>query len=122
MIKGLGIDICQVDRFNRHLTNQNFLKKIFSPGELAYCLNKADSAASFAARFAAKESLIKALAISKLKLELNVLEVAINDSGAPYWQINNELKLWLHTLSINKLHLSLSHEAGMAIAITIAEN
>ena len=121
MLKGVGLDLCQIERFKEHLTAETFLKKIFSAAELAYCLNQADSASSLAARFAAKESLIKALSPAKVLVELKFLEVALNEDGSPYWLINNELEALLKQARVNRLHLSLSHEAGVAVAITIAE-
>ncbi len=62
MIKGIGVDIEEVSRFRKlpYKSNQFFYKKIFTPVEIKYCLSKADPYQHFAARFAAKEAVLKA--------------------------------------------------------------
>ena len=55
-MKGLGIDLCEVKRFERLQENELFLQRVFSADEIAYCKKRTQSAQSFAARFAAKEA------------------------------------------------------------------
>src|SRR5215471_8201459 len=62
MIKGLGIDAIEIDRFLQwHTFSKKQLARIFSPAEIAYCLaNQTKSAERFAVRFATKEAFFKA--------------------------------------------------------------
>ncbi|MCI0570596.1 MAG: 4'-phosphopantetheinyl transferase superfamily protein, partial [Myxococcaceae bacterium] len=64
MVLGLGLDICSVERMRRILEGpraERFLARVFTEEERAYCGARADAAAAFAGRFAAKEALTKAL-------------------------------------------------------------
>src|SRR5580765_4111934 len=64
MVLGLGTDLMEIDRIEESIARfgERFLERIFTPGEIAYCMaKKKGSAESFAARFAAKEAGAKAL-------------------------------------------------------------
>ena len=63
MIVGVGIDLCQVSRIRAALSRHEgrFATRVFTDGERAYCDERADPAQHYAARFAAKEALLKAL-------------------------------------------------------------
>ncbi|MEM2160917.1 MAG: 4'-phosphopantetheinyl transferase superfamily protein, partial [Candidatus Nitrosotenuis sp.] len=60
---GIGIDIVEINRFTEKpfANNQQFYKKVFHDSEIKYCLNHINSSQSFAAKFAVKEALIKAI-------------------------------------------------------------
>lgn len=61
MIKGLGIDIIEIGRIKKAIENENFLARVFTVKEIAYCeAKKAQKMASYAARFAGKEAVLKA--------------------------------------------------------------
>jgi holo-[acyl-carrier protein] synthase len=62
VIKGIGTDIIQVSRLERTITNNpRFVDKVFTPNEIAYCESRASKYQSYAARFAAKEAVMKAI-------------------------------------------------------------
>lgn len=63
MIKGIGIDLVEIDRFKKVIKRQGkkFLERVFTPAEINYCLNKRLPYPHFAARFAAKEAFLKAI-------------------------------------------------------------
>jgi hypothetical protein len=63
MVIGLGTDLIEIERIEDSIRRfgDRFLDRVFTPGEIAYCLRKKSSAESFAARFAAKEAGAKAL-------------------------------------------------------------
>ena len=111
-----GVDIVTISRFRTPTTQkQSFLNLCFTPHEQVYCFSKADPAPHFAARFAAKEAVIKALSGLDLYLERNKIEVFNNEIGRPH--------LILHTdnnkiLSL-KSDLSISHSETSAIAFVI---
>ena len=58
-IIGIGTDIQEIRKFDEELGNRTFLKKVFTEKEIEYCMRKEVPSESFAARFCAKESLIK---------------------------------------------------------------
>ena len=60
---GIGIDIVEIKRFQEKPfeKNINFYKKIFTESEIKYCLNKKNSAETFASKFAIKEAVIKSI-------------------------------------------------------------
>ena len=63
-VVGLGMDICSIDRIQRILDGpraEKFLERVYTEAERALCSSRQDAAAAFAARFAAKEALLKAL-------------------------------------------------------------
>ncbi len=60
MIRGIGIDLCDIERMKKAVAREGFVKRLFSEGEIAYAKDKADAASHYAAAFAAKEALAKA--------------------------------------------------------------
>jgi holo-[acyl-carrier protein] synthase len=124
MIVGMAIDLCSIQRFHSLLTQENLLSRIFHTTELA-ALHTLDTLAAshfLAGRWAAKESLVKACALSIFSLPLDQAYVVKQPSGAVQWQF---LGAW-HTLmaerKIDHTWLSLSYENDMAVAITLLEH
>jgi len=119
MITGMGVDIVRVDRFKTwHTKSAHQLRKVFTPAEIAYCLQTPSKTAQrFAVRFAAREAFFKAL---KTRLPLltvcKALEVVVSPTG-PILQVS-----WpALNLEPQITHLSLAHEKDMAIASVILE-
>ena len=111
-----GIDIILVSRFrDPALQKQTFLNRCFTPAEQTYCLSKTDPAPHFAARFAAKEAVIKALSGLDLYLERNKIEVVNNKNGRPYITFLTDDPRILQL----KSDISLSHSESDAIAFII---
>ncbi len=104
---GIGVDIEDIGRFRKlpFAKNKSFYQKIFTPKEIKYCLGKPDPYPSFAARFAAKEAMIKAL--PKPVKNFHAIEIVMK---------NKKPQVFLKGF---KVFLSLSHENDKAIAITI---
>lgn len=107
---GLGVDLAEVARVRRLAANPRFLKRVFTPGELAYSLKGRNRYERLAARFAAKEAVIKALADKTLPLKS--IEVENTAGGAPRVTVKGRPDL--------KLMVSLSHTAAYACAAVIA--
>lgn len=120
-IAGLGLDLCSIARMRRLLEGprgQRFVERVYTPGEREACAQRADPAAAYAARFAAKEALIKALGAPE-GLRWRDMEV-VRDGGAPSFQLFGQARE--EVLRRNAaVHLSLSHEAGMAAAAVIVD-
>lgn len=123
MIVGIGTDIVAIARIRRILEkNPAFIRKVFSDSEIAYCEKKANKAESYAARFAAKEALMKALGTGWAeKISWQEIQVAVDSCGKPYLELSGVALRLAHTLGAGSWHLSLSHEREYAIAFVILE-
>ena len=115
MIVGLGIDVVDVARFEEALERTPGLRvRLFTAGERDRPL------ASLAARFAAKEALAKALG-APAGMEWADAEVVSEDSGRPQFDIRGTVKSRADALGVTSVHLSLSHDAGVASAVVVLE-
>ena len=110
----IGVDIVEVARFDEELCAKNsFLTKVFTPEEIHYCQTKRNPAPCYAARFAAKEAVIKALSPYSLTPALHQIEVKKASSGAPF--------IALHLPSADRftIKISISHEHTAAVAVAL---
>lgn len=115
MIVGIGVDLVDIPRFERSLARTpRLLERLFAPGERALKPH------SLAARYAAKEALIKALGGSD-GVHWTDIEVASEPSGRPVFALCGETSDTVDARGITTLHLSLSHDAGLATAYVVAE-
>jgi holo-[acyl-carrier protein] synthase len=126
MILGFGLDIVSTTRIARILERHGdrFRERVFTPAELEACRERhADAQAeALAARFAAKEACLKALGTGwRRDFAFRNVEVVRGASGAPTITLNGEVaKLAVHR-GVRTIHVSLSHEHGMAAAAVILE-
>jgi holo-[acyl-carrier protein] synthase len=124
MIVGIGIDIVEIARIRGVLERQGdrFLRRIFTPAEQDYCRRHRDPAPYFAARFAAKEALFKALGTGWAQ-GVNWLDAEIRrlESGAPTLALSGRALEIGDQLGAQALHVSLSHSEQSAIAVVILE-
>jgi len=122
MILGIGVDIIDVERIEAALAHPNtgarFRARVFTDGEVAYCSRRRNAAESFAARFAAKEAMMKALGRAYGWREIEV----IRGKGAPTLRLHGRAQQRAAAVGIRHIHLSLSHSATLAIAYVIAES
>jgi holo-[acyl-carrier protein] synthase len=119
---GLGIDICEVERFERLKNNETFVKRIFSEEEIKYCSTKKNNAQYFAVRFAAKEAFLKAIGTGIGKgIRLKEIETCKNEFGKPFLNLIGETKNTFEKMNCGNIHLSLSHEKHNAVAVVIVE-
>ncbi|MDD2805480.1 MAG: holo-ACP synthase [Elusimicrobiales bacterium] len=109
-VSGLGVDLAEVARVRRLAANPRFLKRVFTPGELAYAAQSKNKFERLAARFAVKEAVIKAL--DAAALPLNSIEVENTPSGSPRVSVKGRPGL--------RLLVSISHTAAYAVAAVIA--
>ena len=85
LVNSIGADIEQIKRFSDVLNNSYFLSKCFTQNEIKYCESKANPPQHFAARFAAKEALVKAT--NNKKIDFSDVEVINDKTGRPYFRI-----------------------------------
>ena len=122
MIIGVGMDLCEISRMEKLLSDGRFLARFFSAEEQAYIQSKGKSAAqSMAGIFAAKEALTKALGTGIVSGELKDICVLHEPNGAPYYDLRGQYAEIAKDRQINALFLSISHESGMAAAMCVAE-
>lgn len=115
MIIGIGIDVCDVRRFAEAIERQpRMVQRLFTP------LEAERSMASLAARFAAKEALAKALG-APAGMSWQDAEVQTDDVGRPYFVVTGTVRSRARELGISTIHLSLSHDAGVASAMVVCE-
>ena len=115
MIIGVGIDVVDVARFGQTLERTPRLReRLFTQEELVLGLD------SLAARFAAKEALAKALG-APVGLRWTDATVLRGADGRPHLQVRGTVQARADDLGVHDLHVSLSHDAGIASAVVIAE-
>ena len=115
-----GVDIIEVERIKKSIENQgeNFINKVFTQNEIDYCKNtKKMMYQHYAARFAAKEAVLKAVSSglnSKYDLDWKDVEILNDKEGRPYVNFKNEIS------SKVEIDLSLSHIKEYAVANCVA--
>lgn len=108
----VGVDIVKVDRLRKAVERwgMHFLLRVFTEEELSYCEGKAKKFEHLAARFAAKEAIIKAL---RERVPLKSIILKNSEDGAPQVYILNKKK---------KISISISHTKEFAIAFCVIED
>ncbi|MCW5952511.1 MAG: holo-ACP synthase [Propionibacteriaceae bacterium] len=114
MIIGLGIDVTQVSRFTQAAARDGLLDRIFTAAE------RDSSMQRMAGRFAAKEALAKALG-APTGLVWTDVEVCKDEAGKPYFAYTGTVAQRVAELGIGQLHLSITHDAGIAAAVVVCE-
>ena len=115
MIVGVGIDVVEIARFEQALSRTvGLAARLFTDGERTLPPH------SLAARFAAKEALAKALGAPRGLLWTDA-EVVTDDRGRPSLLVHGTVAAAADRLGVTGWHLSLSHDAGIASAVVIAE-
>jgi holo-[acyl-carrier protein] synthase len=126
VILGLGTDLIEVGRIAQSVARfgEQFLERVYTPGEIAYCRHKRKTAAeSFAARFAAKEAAAKALGTGISRgVSWREFEVRRFPGQRPEMHLSGRAAELAQARGIRRLSLSLSHTREHAIAIVIAED
>ncbi len=114
-IVGIGIDVCGLDRWQQAVDRRpGLVEKVLTPAEARLAPH------SQAARFAAKEALAKALG-SPGGLAWHDAEVVSDPLGRPSFQVRGTVADLVDSLGASALHLSLSHDAGVATAFVVVE-
>ncbi|MGW0929347.1 holo-ACP synthase [Streptomyces sp. NPDC002644] len=120
-IIGVGIDVAEIDRFQAALARTpHMAQRLFNDSELVLPSGERRGIASLAARFAAKEALAKALGAPP-GLQWRDAEVYLEDSGQPRLRVTGTVAARAAELGVSSWHVSLSHDAGVASAVVIAE-
>lgn len=124
MIYGVGIDMVRVVRMEDIMARwgDRFLKRVFTPSEIAYCREKANAPSRFALRFAAKEAFSKAIGLGfRDGLTLQHIEVLRPDIGPPRLELRKKAKELCQRYGIKNSFLSLADDGGYAVAVVVLE-
>ncbi|MEU9998303.1 holo-ACP synthase [Streptomyces sp. NPDC048370] len=121
MIIGVGIDVAEIDRFAASIERTpGLLRRLFVERELLLPSGERRGTASLAVRFAAKEAVAKALGAPG-GLHWTDAEVYVEDTGQPRLRVRGTVAARAAELGVRHWHVSLSHDAGVASAVVIAE-
>lgn len=122
MIQGIGVDVVDVHRMKTILNEQGgaFINRVFTQTETSYCQSKQKPEQHFAARFAAKEAVSKAMQTGWSGIfRWKDVEVVNEPSGAPKILLYNAVA---RSLEKSTVHLSLSHTENTVVALAVIES
>ena len=123
MIVGVGCDIIEIERIARAIKRESFIQRVFTAKEAAYCQSRGQqAAASFAAGFAAKEAVLKALGTGLREGSLQEIAVANDALGKPLVQLSGHFAALSRQLGVKNIQISLSHSRDFAVAYVIMED
>ena len=118
-ILGVGVDVIEIARFAEALARRPRLaERCFTPEEAAYCASRGFPPQHFAARFAAKEAVGKALGIGMTRWR--EVEV-VRGRGAPTIRLHGRYLARADEIGVERVHVSLTHGRDSAVAFAVAE-
>jgi holo-[acyl-carrier protein] synthase len=124
MILGTGIDLCEVARMEAKVqaSADDFIHAVFLPAEIAYCETKRRPAEHFAARFAAKEAVVKSLAAAEgagaFWLDIEIIK---EKDGRPVVGLTGRTQEMADRLGVRRVFLSMTHTGDLAAATVVLE-
>lgn len=120
-VLGVGVDAVEITRFRESLTRTPTLReRMFTALELESLDGRSDSVPSLAARFAAREAVMKAMGVGLGAFDFHDVWVESEESGRPVLQISGRADALARERGISSWHLSLTHTDGLAIAYVVA--
>jgi holo-[acyl-carrier protein] synthase len=125
MIVGLGVDITEISRIEAAIERRGeaFLRRVFTPSEIAYCKTHRNSAERFAGRFAAKEAAMKALGTGwSCGVRWVDIEVVREPSGKPTLKLSGATRAIADRLGVKNIAISITHDGNTALAQVIFES
>jgi len=122
VIRGIGVDAVDIERFRTSLTRTPTMReRLFTAEELSYVAPKADPVRSLAARFAAREAVMKAMGLGLGAFGFQEVWVARAATGEPLLRVTGRAAELAADRGITSWHLSLTHTDLVAIAYVVAE-
>jgi holo-[acyl-carrier protein] synthase len=113
----VGIDLIEIDRVARALVRHpRFVERVFTAAEREYCLSRANPPQHFAARFAGKEAVGKALGFG---VPFTWREIEIVGRPKPGVRLTGKTKAWADKVRAGAIDLSMSHSKGLATAVCL---
>jgi len=124
MILGTGVDLAEVDRIRRAVERygERFIRRVYTPAEIAYVERKANRYERYAGRFAAKEAGMKAIGTGwKRGVRWHDFEVSNLPSGRPTLRLHGEAGRIAERMGVKSISLSITHTAQLGMAQVILE-
>jgi holo-[acyl-carrier protein] synthase len=119
---GIGVDLVDIERFRLALERTPTLRtRLFTPAELAYVAPQVDPVPSLAARFAAREAVMKALGVGLGAFGFHEVWVERTEAGQPWLAFTGRAAELSAEAGVERWHLSLSHTELTAAAYVIAD-
>jgi holo-[acyl-carrier protein] synthase len=116
----VGIDLIEISRVARALERHpRFIERVFTPIEREYCLSRANPAQHFAARFAGKEAVGKALGFG---VPFTWREIEISGRPKPGVSLSGRTLAWAERVKAGAIDLSMTHSKGMAAAVAVVDD
>ena len=120
---GVGVDIIEIERVRGVLDRrgERFIEHVFLPGEVEYCLSRREPARHFAARFSAKEAVVKALGVKRgMNFLWRDIEILRSADGVPTVRLTGRTLRFAVERDVTELRISLSHSDSHAVAMATA--
>jgi holo-[acyl-carrier protein] synthase len=122
VVVGVGIDAVEIARFRAVLERRpRMADRLFTSGERRDAATRVDGAPSLAARFAAKEAVMKALGVGLGAFGFHDAEVVRTGTGAPTLRLTGAAEELARAAGVVRWHLSLTHTDASAMAVAVAE-
>lgn len=124
-ILGLGLDLAQIARFEEAFARrgERLLDRLFTPGERAYCDRKKDRMSSYCGRFAVKEAVMKMLGTGWTSgVRWIDIEVVRAPGGPPRCTLHGAAARIAARQGIARIHVTITHDGGIAAAVAVAES
>ena len=124
MIVAVGVDSVDIARIEGlwQRGGPRFAQRVLTPAEMHYCVSRQDPAESIAARFCAKEAVMKCLGTGWAHgIGFRQIEVMRDENGAVHLELAGACAARAAELGIRRFHLSLTHTAATATAFVVAE-
>jgi holo-[acyl-carrier protein] synthase len=124
MIVGIGVDVVEPARIagmmERH--GKRFLERTFTPDEIEYCQGRRRAAEHFAARWAAKEAVAKALKTGfTRRITWKDIEIVKEPGGAAAVRLHGKAETLAGRLGVSRIHLSITHTGVSCAAVAVLE-
>lgn len=121
---GVGVDVVEIDRIARAYARHGprFLERLYSPEEVRYCTARRPSARAgcLAARFAAKEAVMKALGTGRRGVGFSEIAVVHRRGGRPDVRLSGRAARVAQELGVDEICLSITHGRDVAVAVALA--
>ena len=128
MIIAVGVDLIEISRVCEIISRRGdqFRRRVYTEGEIDYCERQAaglSRSSSYAARFAAKEAVMKALGTGwGSGVAWRQIEIVKSETGAPGLRLHGRALERLGEIGASRAHVSLSHSRDLAVAQVILED
>ncbi|MFN0244649.1 MAG: holo-ACP synthase [Planctomycetota bacterium] len=124
-VVGIGMDLAQIARFEAALERrgERLLERLFTDGERAYCERRKSRITNYTGRFAVKEAVMKVLGTGWARgVRWRDIEVVRAPGSAPQVVLHGVAAAIAKQKGIARIHITITHDAGIAAAVAVAES